>query len=518
MAASFTMTFHSILFDGPKDNNDIESATPPAFFPDLNCDQIVDDITAPKAEYDLKPFFYACPRSIEAVNYRHDVMKDLDKPDVLEHVRSLAARMRGMRGLLTRAEKSPYKEERQAWFLDAVEMYCDALVSFAEEASGADLKSRGCLGFLDHLKTYIQSAEFARFSYQTKALKSDLAGIEYCVRIKNGGVTVRKYEGEADYSAEIESVFEKFKQGAPRDYRSESRPRGYLNHVEAKILELVARLNPEVFGRLDDYCSKNADYIDPIIAAFDREVQFYIAYIDYIAPLKQAGLSFCYPVVSSESKEICSEAGFDLALAHKLAKDDKSVICNDFFLKGEERILVVSGPNQGGKTTFARALGQLHYLASIGLPVPGRHARLFAFDHLLTHFEKEEAMENLRGKLEDDLTRIHDILDRATPRSIIILNEIFASTTLFDEMFLSIKIVERISALGALCVWVTFVDELASLNQRTVSMVSTVDPENPAVRTFRILRRPADGLAYAMAIAKKHRLTLDSILERIESE
>jgi DNA mismatch repair protein MutS len=279
----------------------------------------------------------------------------------------------------------------------------------------------------------------------------------------------------------------------------------------------VARLYPDVFGRLDDFCARHAGYLDETVRGFDREVQFYLAYRDFTGPIRRAGLGFCYPALSREDKATTVRGGFDLALAAKLAPQGGTVVRNDFQLSGAERIFVVTGPNHGGKTTFARMFGQLHYLASLGLPVPAAEARLFLPDRVFTHFEREEDLATLRGKFEDELVRIRDVLAAATPGSVLVMNESFASTALRDATFVGERVLDRMTELGLLGVYVTFVDELAGRTGACVSMVGGVVPGNPAERTYELVRRPADGLAYAAAIAARYGLSYGRLKERLAS-
>ena len=509
--------FLSILFEQPSGAAGVDGRQEPDFFADLNLDQVLELMTAGREQYDLKPFFYASLHDVAAVGYRHEVLRDLEQPVVLESVTRFAETMGRMRDHLAQAAKLYYPLQKQAWFLDAVEIYCEAVCSLSEGLGGLDAASRGFQGLRDYLAGYAASERFTSLAAQTKALKEALAAVRYTIRINGARVTVNNYEGEPDYGAEVEETFAKFEQGAVKSYLVRLPDSADMNHVEAQILDRVARLNPDVFGALAEYSSRHRDFLDATVGRFDREVQFYLAYLHLIGPLKAAGLPFCYPRVSARAKDIAAEETFDLTLAAKLVPRGGTVVGNDFYLEGPERIFVVTGPNNGGKTTFARTFGQLHFLAGLGLPVPGKSARLFLPDRIYTHFEREEDIETLRGKFEDELVRVHQILEQATSQSVLVMNESFNSTTLKDALFVGTEVMRRILDLGLLGVYVTFVDEIASLSEATVSMVSQIVPENPAQRTFKVVRKPADGLAYAAAIAGKYGLTYQRLMERIGS-
>ncbi|MCX7786132.1 MAG: DNA mismatch repair protein MutS [Spirochaetes bacterium] len=503
----------SILFPYPY--QEPLATEPPDCFYDLNLDQLIDTITGSKPEYDLKPLFWSPLRNVKNIQYRQEVMQDLENPTLLKKIKEFVEKMGIVRRYRALAETLDYEYHRKGWILEAVFVYTEAIQSLYLGLETEPIKSEGLRSFRTWVQQYVESEAFQILHTHAHRIKKDLSSLRYCVLLNGDRVRVKRFESERDYSTEIEQLFEKFQQGAVESYLIKYPERAGINHVEGKILELVAKLFPEPFDDLDSFLSSHEEFFDPTMITFDREIQFYLAYLDFIFELKTRGYSFCYPTVQDTCKEESVQDGFDLMVAAALMKEGKLAVKNDFSLRASERILVVTGPNQGGKTTFARMVGQIHYLASLGFPVPGTEASLFLVDKILTHFERKEEVHTHRGKLEDDLYRIHTKILQASSKSLFILNEIFTSTTLQDAIFLSKQIMTRLLELDAICVWVTFLDELSSINEKTVSMVAQVDPVDPTIRTFHVVREPADGLSYALSLAHKYRLTYEQIRERL---
>lgn len=101
-----SVPFHSILFEGPDDDTRREALEAPAFFRDLNLDQIVETITADWKDYDLAPFYYTRLNDLEAISYRQKVMQDLEDKTLMQAVKSFSGQMRSRLGIPTTSTKA----------------------------------------------------------------------------------------------------------------------------------------------------------------------------------------------------------------------------------------------------------------------------------------------------------------------------------------------------------------------------------------------------------------------------
>ncbi len=235
-------SLESILWERAPVSPDVDAHAEPDYFGDLNLDQVLEAMVAGREQYDLKPFFYAPLHDVAEVRYRHEVLRDLEKADVHDSIAGFGRAMQRMREHLEQVEKLHYGLQKQAWFLDAVGIYCEAVSSFADELTSLEIGSRGLQRLREYLSAYTVSERFTSVAAETRALKDAIAEIRYAVHIQGGKVTVGRYRGEADYSAEVEATFARFKHGAVRSHLADLPEFVDMNHVEAHILEFVARL------------------------------------------------------------------------------------------------------------------------------------------------------------------------------------------------------------------------------------------------------------------------------------
>lgn len=509
-----TEAFASVLFPP---GASVEPVPEPAFFGDLNFGVVVQAVAGRRKGYALEPLFSLPLRTADEVEYRHEVFRDLEDERLRAALLAFSEQELGVRRYLELARRQEYRLAKQHTFLDAAARYTAAVGELGAALAGADLASRALLGLRDFLAGYAVSPEFERLAGDARVVLEQLERVGYTVRIKGNRLTVGRYDGEPDYTTEIEETFARFRRTPGEDHLAIPPDTGTMDLVEAEVAHRVARLYPQEFAALEAFWQDHRDFVHPTVARFEQEAQFYLAWLEQVAELREAGLECCLPQIATGSNETEAEGAFDLALALQRRQDGSPVVVNDLELRGPERILVVTGPNQGGKTTFARTFGQLHQLARLGAPVPARRARLVLADGIYTHFERQEEVASLRGKLDDELLRMQEILAQATGDSVVILNEIFSATTLADAVVLGAGVLEQLIETGCIGVCVTFVDELASLGEATASMVATVDSDDPSIRTFQILRRPADGRAYASALADKYGLSYERLKERAVS-
>ncbi|MDM7325176.1 MAG: DNA mismatch repair protein MutS [Thermus sp.] len=488
----------------------------PSYFPDLHLDELEGLLFSAQTGYGLEGFFRSPLRDGASLAHRQAVAQELEEGEAPLPLRGFLRTMEAVRGFLGLAEKTRHFWQKALYFLQAAGAYIGGLESLRGAWEKAFPRSQGLRSYAAYLVAYQEDPAFSAFRREVAEAKEGLDEVRYRLHVHEGRLVLQAHQGGEDYGERVKETFRPF--FGPGGSKVPRLPQGapggspWLNHIEEWILDRLAELFPQAFARVGSLYQGHQGFVDPVLMQLEREARFFLAYLDFIAPLRKAGLPFTYPEAGETPPYFAQEA-FDLVLGAKLVAEGKKPVLNDFLVEGE-RILLVSGANQGGKTTFARMVGQLHHLFALGLPVPGRRARLGLPDRILTHFEARENPEDPRSKLEADLVRLKELLDQASPQSLVLLNEPLASAALLDARAIGRFLLDRLREKGSLTVMVTFLDELARL-KGVKSLVAEVDPKDPAQRTFRIRERPADGKAYALSLAEKYGLTYDALRGRL---
>ncbi len=169
----------------------------------------------------------------------------------------------------------------------------------------------------------------------------------------------------------------------------------------------------------------SADHIRNFLQMLRIELAFYVGCLNLHDRLDQLGAPVCFPVPAACAQRTFAGRGlYDVALALHM---DHEVVGNEINA-GASGLIVVTGANRGGKSTFLRSVGQAQLMMQAGMFVS---AQAFSADiarGVFTHFKREEDSEMKSGKLDEELTRMSAIVDHLRRDSLVLFNESFAST------------------------------------------------------------------------------------------
>ena len=506
--------FYSILFESKEKEVPLQDA--PSALYDLHLDRYFTNLLKEIEKYELDKHYYTMLSDVDTIYYRQEILKDLENEEVLKEIKDFSFKtgllkktMDNLRSILKTKGAKDSNYLTYGLILEAAKTYTEAILELTKNWENLPFKSRGFIALKEYLKEYSLKNDFKELVHDVNELREAFDNIPYTMEIKGGHLKVSKYAGEESLTDEINDLFSRFYVESNRNYAQKLTKGLFERRIEVSLVNCLAKIYKDEYKLLETFCKKHQNFDDDILLRFSKEVQFYLGWIESLKYMVEDGLPFCYPEIIP-NKQIEIDNLFDIALAtNKLSK----TVLNDVKLKKKEHILVITWPNQGGKTTFSRAIGQIHYLATLGLSVPGTKAKISLIDGVLTHFEKEETIETLNGKLMDELERLQVLRKQATKNSLLIINEIFASTTSDDAKELGGLMMKWLSDLGVFAIVVTFLDELATFNPEVLSLMTTVDENHN--RIYKIIPKLPDGNAYASDIQEKYNLTLPDLERRL---
>lgn len=244
--------------------------------------------------------------------------------------------------------------------------------------------------------------------------------------------------------------------------------------------------------------AQSCDHVQGFFRRLRQELGFYLGGVNLYRALTRLGLPICWPTPAAGPVRThrCVELQ-DPCLALTMARP---VVGNCLAADGIVGV-VVTGANQGGKSTFLRSIGVAQVMMQAGLFVT---AEAFAADvchGLYTHYRREEDATVHRGKLEEELARMSDIVTALTPRSMVLLNESFAATNEREGSEIARQVVGALVDAGVKVFYVTHLQEFALRlweQGRPEVLFLVAERREDGQRTFRVLPGAPQGTSYGV--------------------
>lgn len=497
------MEFTSILDLRKRPNQD---KSRPHFFVDLNLHQVIEKIQSLWGET-VAPLYHYFPVDEECENYRRAVYSDLKKEEVHQSLLEFYQDMKRCENARVKKEKVRSALQKSSWFLREVAEYCASAQKLLHSLEAQELASEGLLALREYLGKYLTSEAFCRMEEGVTALLKRQQECQVTLIYENHQIVVSEEPTIPMYEDFLRKT-----NATGREFKSPFCKSDELTPLETEVLKLYAKKHMDLFQSMDAFREKYSGYAEEKLLLLVEELPFYLSFYKFERWMRSKDFSFEIPSCDG-SKALSAQGLYDVALAVANLSSGKTVVDNSFYLEEGESFFVLTGPNQGGKTTFARSLGQLVYFSKMGLSVPAKGANVPYYSGILTHFSVEESIETGRGKLKEELIRLLPMMEEGSENSFVIINELFTTAANYDASIMGKNVLQHFIDLHCRGIYVTHLRELTECHDKVVSLVAMLDENRQ--QNFKIVRSKAETVGCAINQVNKYQLTYQQLKERL---
>jgi DNA mismatch repair ATPase MutS len=269
-----------------------------------------------------------------------------------------------------------------------------------------------------------------------------------------------------------------------------SGPAGYsftIGERDEYGMQALADLRGRGIGLVANALAQSTDHVLGFFGLLRAELGFYVGCLNLHDQLVERGVATCFPDPLAPHQGVASAGGLrDAALAFHLQQPP---VGNDVDAD-RKQLVIVTGANQGGKTTFLRSVGLAQLMMQAGMFVAADWFRAPICRGLFTHFKREEDPTMTRGKLEEELHRMSDIADQVTANSLLLCNESFAATNEREGSEIAHQVLQAMTEAGVRVVFVTHLHDLAERvhrQQLDAALFLRAERTPDGNRSFRII-------------------------------
>lgn len=404
---------------------------------------------------------------------------------------------------------------------------------------GDRIKSAGVKKVLQEIESNYNSDDFNKITSEIKELKSSLANDIKSVTI---GINMDKLMRPAEVmllSVSDEPIRKKtmFERLFRKDKKAEPLSEIYIRkYKDGQVVEVDKKLFSELDSLSGDYVRRansaiNKCYVEctDFLVRLSPQIDFYVGAKELSERTAKIGLPICRPkIVPKEKRRFICRDMYDPVLSNKTAAmiyrgdETRAILTNDCSLDDNARIFLITGTNNGGKTTFIRSAAVNRILAQAGLYVCASEAEISPCSYIFSHYPLEEKVGIDTSRFTEECRELKRTIENADEYSLVLLNESLSSTNPYDSLIIAEELLKIFADIGCSLLYTTHILEMTEIPNK-INMDNppsrlgtlTAECDDSGKPTYKITPGKPDFSRNAQYIFEKYGISFEKYKNRL---